>query len=595
MPYNVVFRKTESAVARCLAGVGADAYAVASTQSIISQRDVDRKALGWAQALANSRLRCSLLGIEVYPPWGLSATGNAGGPFANDTIIYTLTNVSSTTVQWSASADVPWVSVSPASGSVAAGASADITVSIIDANTEGLPLSSSTGTLSFVNESNGYGSTTRSLEVNLTSSLAFEQYDGPIAFASGLPTDDGGAISGPRFYKSVTASGASINQYGAVPSEPGPFPAGFCEVSFGGAVVFDPITGAPTGTLSATMELTGLTVGPRSSSGTSTVLLTGQSESAIVNAVLAAGGTLLSAKTYRAAGRDTYVVLHTAPGAPSLGAFVLQGVYGIYGDVEYQFVYTDIVTIDELGIAVARTGAPARTQAITGYDTGTRTYTGSVSRARYTFVPAMGETTARVTTTFLVTPDVGTPYYYYSANTVAVVGGTTKAVDIEYPWINEASVYLEGVEVSYYPANTEDFELVDDSELVTVIPASETWGVDGLLASPPENCQAWDNFESYEADDDVALVTLAGGYGFASDGLLRTASGTQAYDDFEWGTDGGVVYSFGQGVGWAHPGAAYPVSSPQANDDFESYDDGAITTLNYAGRQSLWSADGEII
>jgi hypothetical protein len=58
MPYNRVYRKTDTATAQCVIGTGPTTYAVASSQSIISQRDADRKAAGYAKAKAQSALVC---------------------------------------------------------------------------------------------------------------------------------------------------------------------------------------------------------------------------------------------------------------------------------------------------------------------------------------------------------------------------------------------------------------------------------------------------------------------------------------------------------------------------------------------------------
>jgi hypothetical protein len=59
MPYNRTYHKTDVATATCQVGTGSPVSAVASSQSIISQRDADRKAAGYAKAKAQAALVCT--------------------------------------------------------------------------------------------------------------------------------------------------------------------------------------------------------------------------------------------------------------------------------------------------------------------------------------------------------------------------------------------------------------------------------------------------------------------------------------------------------------------------------------------------------
>ena len=59
MPYNRTYHKTDVATATCQIGTGAPTSAVASSQSIISQRDADHKAAGYAKAKAQAALVCT--------------------------------------------------------------------------------------------------------------------------------------------------------------------------------------------------------------------------------------------------------------------------------------------------------------------------------------------------------------------------------------------------------------------------------------------------------------------------------------------------------------------------------------------------------
>ena len=62
MPYNVTYYAHSVFTATCASGEGIEVVADASSQSIISQRDADRKAEDFARTLAISRLNC------LFPP-----------------------------------------------------------------------------------------------------------------------------------------------------------------------------------------------------------------------------------------------------------------------------------------------------------------------------------------------------------------------------------------------------------------------------------------------------------------------------------------------------------------------------------------------
>ena len=57
--------------------------------------------------------------LSVTPTTGLSATGNAGGPFSPASQTYTLTNTGQSGINWTASATTSWVGLSPKSGTLA--------------------------------------------------------------------------------------------------------------------------------------------------------------------------------------------------------------------------------------------------------------------------------------------------------------------------------------------------------------------------------------------------------------------------------------------------------------------------------------------
>jgi uncharacterized repeat protein (TIGR02543 family) len=111
--------------------------------------------------------------LSVTPGTGLNASGNKGGPFSPSSQAYTLQNTGGTSINWNASKTQTWVTLSPASGSLAAGASATVTASI-NSNANSLNGGSYSDTVNFVNSTNGNGNTSRS--VTLSVNAASQSY-----------------------------------------------------------------------------------------------------------------------------------------------------------------------------------------------------------------------------------------------------------------------------------------------------------------------------------------------------------------------------------------------------------------------------------
>ena len=103
--------------------------------------------------------------LAVTPAEDLNASGTVGGPFSPSSIIYTLTNSSGTTLNWTASNSQNWVSLSATDGSLPPETSTTVAASI-NASAENLTAGSYTDSISFVNTTTGNGNTIRS--VNLT-------------------------------------------------------------------------------------------------------------------------------------------------------------------------------------------------------------------------------------------------------------------------------------------------------------------------------------------------------------------------------------------------------------------------------------------
>jgi hypothetical protein len=107
--------------------------------------------------------------MAVSPTGSFTSAGNQGGPFSPPTQTYALTNSGSAALGWTATNTANWLMLSATNGTLAAGATTNVTVSI-NANANGLAVNTYSDTVSFTNTSNGAGNTTRavSLTVNPT-------------------------------------------------------------------------------------------------------------------------------------------------------------------------------------------------------------------------------------------------------------------------------------------------------------------------------------------------------------------------------------------------------------------------------------------
>ena len=100
--------------------------------------------------------------LNVAPTTALISSGRRGAPFSPSSLSYTLTNSGTARLNWAATRTQVWVTVSPAMGSLAAGATAMATVSI-NSSASGLSVGGYTDTVTFTNTTNGDGTTTRAV------------------------------------------------------------------------------------------------------------------------------------------------------------------------------------------------------------------------------------------------------------------------------------------------------------------------------------------------------------------------------------------------------------------------------------------------
>ena len=146
--------------------------------------------------------------LAVTPATGLTSTGTAGGPFTPSSQAYTLQNTGGTAINWTASNGQTWTTLSAASGTLAAGATATVTVTI-NTGANALAAGAYADTVTFANTTNGAGSTTRA--VALTVSAA-----GALAVTPATDLASTGPVGGPfapssQAYTLQNTGGVPIN------------------------------------------------------------------------------------------------------------------------------------------------------------------------------------------------------------------------------------------------------------------------------------------------------------------------------------------------------------------------------------------------
>ncbi|MEW6250174.1 MAG: C25 family cysteine peptidase [Planctomycetota bacterium] len=105
-------------------------------------------------------------GLSVLPGGGLRSEGPRGGPFTPDQLEYTLKNYDPTPLDYSVTRTADWLTVSNAVGTIPAGQTVSVVVSI-NATANALPDGSYTDVVTFTNTTNHVGDTTRPAELRV--------------------------------------------------------------------------------------------------------------------------------------------------------------------------------------------------------------------------------------------------------------------------------------------------------------------------------------------------------------------------------------------------------------------------------------------
>jgi hypothetical protein len=134
--------------------------------------------------------------LTVSPAGGFTSSGTVGGPFTPSSVVYTLTNSGGSSLNWTATKAQSWVTLSAASGTLAAGASTTVTVSL-NTGANSLPPGAYNDVLSFANTTTGNGNTSRPISLTVNSA-------GRLAVSPAVGLNSSGTVGGPFSPSAVT-------------------------------------------------------------------------------------------------------------------------------------------------------------------------------------------------------------------------------------------------------------------------------------------------------------------------------------------------------------------------------------------------------
>ncbi|MCL6520371.1 MAG: hypothetical protein K6T99_11115 [Armatimonadetes bacterium] len=135
------------------------------------------------------------IGLAVTPTSETFSYGPVGGPFNPPSHTYTLTNNSNLTINWSASKTQPWVSLSSENGTLEPAESTNVVASF-NSNANSLPAGVYSDTITFLNTTNGVGSTTRNIILTVR--------DGSLQVSPNTDFESIGEPGGPFYPSSIT-------------------------------------------------------------------------------------------------------------------------------------------------------------------------------------------------------------------------------------------------------------------------------------------------------------------------------------------------------------------------------------------------------
>ena len=168
--------------------------------------------------MGSSEYQADATGMWVFPVEELVSKGNYGGPFTPNSMVYYVRNYDAAPIQYFASKTQPWVELSATGGTVPAGGTVEVTVSIAD-SANVLPNGIYEDLVEFFNESTHEGDTARPVSLLIgvpVPVFLFDLEDNPgwaveEMWEFGQPTGQGGEYFG---YPDPTSGYTGDNVYG---------------------------------------------------------------------------------------------------------------------------------------------------------------------------------------------------------------------------------------------------------------------------------------------------------------------------------------------------------------------------------------------
>lgn len=183
--------------------------------------------------------------LRVTAATDYDATSTYEGAITPASKVYTLKNVGDGPMNWSVVADETWVNFDVSSGTLLPGQEVAVTVTIDNS----LLFGTNSATVTFSNNTNGVGDTTRGVELVVTGTLALTLEGRTLASSATLIgfSEFVSPSVPPKKYLTKTLSGeyhkCSYGNFGACPSTLGPS-AGTSGLRYSGSINYNPNTGA---------------------------------------------------------------------------------------------------------------------------------------------------------------------------------------------------------------------------------------------------------------------------------------------------------------------------------------------------------------
>ncbi len=538
--------------------------------------------------------------LSVLPLDDFASSGDAGGPFTPLTKAYQLFNIGGADLEWAASSSETWASLDVSSGTIAKGDSVVVTITL-DPDELGDFTFNQTSLISFLNNTNGCGSTDISVIVSINSefpvqTIMFNQYDGDFVYPSWLPQN------GFRYYLNESMSGDMKFRFAPVAGnvgsrqcETGPddtYASGTQLTTYSGGVTFNLLNSSVVGSIGVSLFQDGVVSAYDHNAGT-TQNFTYNRIGDVLNNIGPA------AQSYGVISTDESLIQRWSTTQHETGWF--PGSVGGRFDSIYCETHTvnatsfNPVTVEDLGIPIARSGgvgSAAQTQTTGTFDTTTRVNHGNFSRGVISVAVNPARENLTGTFVFTVTPTVGDPYQITVIKDFPISGMSTVNGTVDFPQVPEAVIHMDSWTYSYQKALAESFESYDVAIQIVTLGASPSWPNPIVYGAPAPNTNCWDDFDAYPEDvnQDGIYLNITGER-WAGPGSYSAVNYTEFFDDFE-GYAIGTTNLFGQGAGWTGAGSSAIVAYGFCYDDFESYPIGTIFLFDFTSTDNLWNGDG---